>query len=94
MYGEKKSVRAIRELDKAVVAKGMGKSTGGKDKTLNDWLAEEEEEGGNEVKRRVVRERLRRRAGRKRKRLKRKVIARARRVIDWSSRSVCKLRIL
>lgn len=46
MYGEKKSVRAIRELDKAVVAKGMGKSTGGKDKTLNDWLAEEEEEGG------------------------------------------------
>ena len=45
------------------------------------------------MKRRVVRGRLRRRAGRKGKRLRRKVRARARRVIDWSSRSVCKLRI-
>ena len=44
VYGEKKSVPASRELDKAVEAKGRGKSTGGKDKTLDDWLAEEEEE--------------------------------------------------
>ena len=44
VYGEKKSVPASRELDKAVEAKARGKSTGGKDKTLDDWLAEEEEE--------------------------------------------------
>ena len=51
-YGEKKDVPAARELDKAVEKKGLGKIGvgGGKDKTLDDWLAEEEEseEGSTE----------------------------------------------
>ena len=45
VYGEK-DVPAARELDKAVERKGLGKIGvgGAKDKTLDDWLAEEEEE--------------------------------------------------
>jgi vesicle coat complex subunit len=43
VYGEKKIVPASRELDKAVESKGLGKNAGGKEKTLDDWLAEEEE---------------------------------------------------
>lgn len=45
VYGEKKDVPAARELDKAVEKKGLGKIGvgGSKDKTLDDWLAEEEE---------------------------------------------------
>ena len=44
VYGEK-DVPAARELDKAVERKGLGKIGvgGAKDKTLDDWLAEEEE---------------------------------------------------
>lgn len=48
VYGEKKSVPAARELDEAVAEKGLGKSAEGmKDKSLDDWLDEEEgsEEG-------------------------------------------------
>ena len=52
VYGEKKDVPAARELDKAVEMKGLGKFGvgGAKDKTLDDWLAEEElsEEGSTE----------------------------------------------
>ncbi len=52
VYGEKKDVPAARELDKAVEMKGLGKIGvgGAKDKTLDDWLAEEErsEEGSTE----------------------------------------------
>ena len=45
VYGEK-HVPAARELDKAVERNGLGKIGvgGAKDKTLDDWLAEEEEE--------------------------------------------------
>ena len=45
VYGEK-DVPAARELDRAVEKKGLGKIGvgGAKDKTLDDWLAEEEEE--------------------------------------------------
>ena len=44
VYGEK-DVPAARQLDKAVERKGLGKIGvgGAKDKTLDDWLAEEEE---------------------------------------------------
>ena len=44
VYGERE-VPAARELDKAVEKKGLGKMGigGAKDKTLDDWLAEEEE---------------------------------------------------
>lgn len=52
VYGEKKDVPAARELDKAIEKKGLGKIGvgGAKDKTLDDWLAEEEasEEGSTE----------------------------------------------
>ncbi|KAK4695911.1 AP-3 complex subunit beta, partial [Lecanoromycetidae sp. Uapishka_2] len=51
VYGEKQSVPAARELDKAVAEKGLGKSVAGlKDKSLDDWLDEEEgsEEGSTE----------------------------------------------
>ncbi len=52
VYGEKKDLPAARELDKAVEMKGLGKIGvgGAKDKTLDDWLAEEErsEEGSTE----------------------------------------------
>ena len=44
VYGETKAVPASRELDRAVESKGLGKSAAGKEKTLDDWLAEEEEE--------------------------------------------------
>ena len=49
VYGEK-DVPAARELDKAVEKKGLGKIGvgGAKDKTLDDWLAEEEEEEESE----------------------------------------------
>ena len=51
-YGDRKDVPAARELDKAVEKKGLGKIGAGasKDKTLDDWLAEEEEseEGSTE----------------------------------------------
>lgn len=43
VYGEKKVVLASRELDKAVELKGLGKRAGGKEKSLDDWLGEEEE---------------------------------------------------
>ena len=52
VYGEKNDVPAARVLDKAVERKGVGKIGvgGAKDKTLDDWLAEEEEseEGSTE----------------------------------------------
>lgn len=52
VYGEKKDVPAARELDNAVEKKGLGKIGvgGAKDKTLDDWLAEEDEseEGSTE----------------------------------------------
>ena len=52
VYGEKKDVPAARELDNAVEKKGVGRIGvgGAKDKTLDDWLAEEEEseEGSTE----------------------------------------------
>lgn len=52
VYGERKDVPAARELDKAVEKKGLGNLGvgGGKDKTLDAWLAEEEEseEGSTE----------------------------------------------
>lgn len=52
VYGERKDVPAARELDRAVEKKGLGKIGvgGAKDKTLDDWLAEEEdsEEGSTE----------------------------------------------
>lgn len=51
IYGERKSVPAARELDKAVAEKGLGKLAAGlKDKSLDDWLDEEEasEEGSTE----------------------------------------------
>ena len=52
VYGERKDVPAARELDKAIEKKGLGKIGvgGAKDKTLDDWLAEEEdsEEGSTE----------------------------------------------
>lgn len=38
----KDSVPAARELDRAVEKKGLGKVAGGKEKSLDDWLAEEE----------------------------------------------------
>ncbi|CAF9920561.1 MAG: AP-3 complex subunit beta [Alectoria fallacina] len=51
-HGEKKDMPAARELDKAIEKKGLGKIGvgGAKDKTLDDWLAEEEgsEEGSTE----------------------------------------------
>ena len=49
VYGEK-DVPAARELDKAVEKKGLGKIGvgGAKDKTLDDWLAEEEGEESEE----------------------------------------------
>lgn len=37
------SVPAARELDRAVERKGVGKGVGGKEKSLDDWLAEEDE---------------------------------------------------
>ncbi len=52
VYGEEKDVPAARELDMAVEKRGFGKIGvgGAKDKTLDDWLAEEEEseEGSTE----------------------------------------------
>ena len=52
VYGERKDVPAARELDKAIEKKGLGKIGvgGAKDKTLDDWLAEEvdSEEGSTE----------------------------------------------
>lgn len=43
-YTGQKDLPAAQELDRAVAAKGLNKSTaGGKDKTLDDWLAEEDE---------------------------------------------------
>lgn len=52
VYGEKNDVPAARVLDKAVERKGVGKIGvgGAKDRTLDDWLAEEEEseEGSTE----------------------------------------------
>ena len=47
VYGERKDVPAARELDRAIEKKGLGKIGvgGAKDKTLDDWLAEEEESG-------------------------------------------------
>lgn len=52
VYGEKRDVPAARELDIAVEKKGIGKigAGGAKDKTLDDWLAEEDEseEGSTE----------------------------------------------
>ena len=51
VYGEKKSVPAAQELDKAVAAKGLTKGLAGsfgKERSLDDWLAEEEEEGSEE----------------------------------------------
>ena len=46
-YGDRKDVPAARELDRAVEKKGLGKIGvgGAKDKTLDDWLAEEEGSG-------------------------------------------------
>ena len=46
VYGDSKDVPAARELDRAVEKRGLGKigvvGGGAKDKTLDDWLAEEE----------------------------------------------------
>lgn len=45
VYGDSKDVPAARELDRAVEKKGLGGKIGvggAKDKTLDDWLAEEE----------------------------------------------------
>lgn len=51
-YVSKESVPAARELDRAVERKGLGKVAGGKERSLDDWLAEEEqaseEEGSTE----------------------------------------------
>jgi len=48
-YSAQTSVPAARELDRAVEKKGLGKVVG-KEKSLDDWLAEEEEkeESGEE----------------------------------------------
>ena len=46
--GQKSAVPAAAELDRAVEKKGIGKGAGGKEKSLDDWLAEEEEEGSEE----------------------------------------------
>ena len=49
VYGEKRSVPAARELDRAIKEKGSGKVPPGmKDKSLDDWLDEEDAEGSEE----------------------------------------------
>lgn len=46
LYGEKKTAPAAKKLDKAIAEKGLGKSAAGlKDKSLDDWLDEEEGSG-------------------------------------------------
>ena len=49
-YDSKREVPAAQELDRAVAEKGLGTGVGKADKSLDDWLAEEEseEEGSTE----------------------------------------------